>query len=669
MIFTKIVLENYGLFSGRNEFDLQPREKRGKVRPVVLFGGKNGAGKTTFLGAIRLLFYGRRSLGDRLSQKDYDEALVARTHRNKTTQNRGSYGKVGVEFDFVQQGEKNSFYVERSWTISSSGTVTEFFRVDKEGKPFDEISATHWEAFVGDIVPERLSQLFFFDGEKIKSIAEDASSNEAISEAIQSLLGLDAVLALKSDLAVYRSKLLKSEDPAAYERELQEITRELSSFRTQLDSIDEEISSVKTQIDGVTCSITNLDSQLQQRGGSLAEKRSENQFRFEQTKELITLKEQGIREACEGAAPFVMCPGIVSLLQSQLHAESEGRSQAVRARTVQDVRDHLLQASQGEGRQQTSIRSFIDQQLDEFFQTSIGNKPVRTIHGLSERASVLMEEIVSSAGPDQASQLAQLFLELEDAHQTLKTLQRDLSHTPDQRDLADLVTSLNASHQRMGNLKQQEQKLNEDRRQVDMKVAQAERNKDRIEDKRATASKQRLKLAQLQKLGPALEEYRRRLAQAKIETLQSEVTQCFNKLARKDDFVRRIEVDSSSFAVTLFDQQGRSIPKEELSSGEKQIFAIALLWGLGRTSGRPLPVVIDTPLGRLDSDHRAKLIEHYFPNAGHQVILLSTDTEVDQPLFKQLSPAVSHCYHLEYDQKEGRTNATEDYFWRPKQLA
>jgi DNA sulfur modification protein DndD len=669
MIFTKIVLENYGLFSGRNEFDLQPREKRGKIRPVVLFGGKNGAGKTTFLSAIRLLFYGRRSLGDRMSQKDYDEALVARTHRNKNTQNRGSYGKVGVEFDFVQQGEKNSFYVERSWTISSYGTVTEFFRVDKEGEPFDEISATHWEAFVGDIVPERLSQLFFFDGEKIKSIAENASSNEAISEAIQSLLGLDAVLALKSDLAVYRSKLLKSEDPEAYDRELQGVNKELSELQEKLSKNGKELKDLKDDFDPITSSITVLDSQLQQRGGSLAEKRTENQLRFEQTKELITQKEQGIREACEGAAPFVMCPGIVSLLQSQLHAESEGRSQAVRTRTVQDVRDHLLKASKGQGRQKTSIQTFIDQQLDDFFRKALGNEPVHTIHGLSERASVLMEEIVSSAGPDQASQLAQLFLELEDAHQTLKTLQRDLSHTPDQRDLADIVTALNESHQRMGNLKQKEEKLNEERRQVEVKVAQAERNKIRIEDKRATASKQRLKLAQLQKLGPALEEYRRRLAQAKIETLQSEVTQCFNKLSRKGDFVRRIEVDSSSFAVTLFDQQGRAIPKKELSSGEKQIFAIALLWGLGRTSGRPLPVVIDTPLGRLDSDHRAKLIEHYFPNASHQVILLSTDTEVDQPLFKQLSPAVSHCYHLQYDQKEGRTNATEDYFWRSKQPA
>ena len=63
-----------------------------------------------------------------------------------------------------------------------------------------------------------------------------------------------------------------------------------------------------------------------------------------------------------------------------------------------------------------------------------------------------------------------------------------------------------------------------------------------------------------------------------------------------------------------------------------------MLWALGRTSGRPLPVIIDTPLARLDSDHRRLLVENYFPQASHQVILLSTDTEVDQLYFDLLNP-------------------------------
>jgi DNA sulfur modification protein DndD len=123
-----------------------------------------------------------------------------------------------------------------------------------------------------------------------------------------------------------------------------------------------------------------------------------------------------------------------------------------------------------------------------------------------------------------------------------------------------------------------------------------------------------------------------------------------------------VRIDTETFAATLIDAHGREIPKNALSAGEKQIYAIAMLWGLARTSGRPLPMIIDTPLARLDSDHRSNLMERYFPNASHQVILLSTDTEVDEALATSLSPSISHAYRLDYDNKEGRTLVSPGYF-------
>ena len=141
------------------------------------------------------------------------------------------------------------------------------------------------------------------------------------------------------------------------------------------------------------------------------------------------------------------------------------------------------------------------------------------------------------------------------------------------------------------------------------------------------------------------------------------MTQCFGAICRKDDFVHEIRVDPESFEITLFDRNGHAMPKERLSAGEKQVFAVALLWALGRTSGRPLPVIIDTPLARLDSDHRRLLVERYLPCASHQVLVLSTDTEVDEAAFASLEPAVSHAYHLRYDHAKHVTTADAGYFW------
>ena len=160
-----------------------------------------------------------------------------------------------------------------------------------------------------------------------------------------------------------------------------------------------------------------------------------------------------------------------------------------------------------------------------------------------------------------------------------------------------------------------------------------------------------------------LTEYTERITQLKIEGLRASIAELFNFLIRKDALVADVQINPKTFEVTLFDKKNNQILKDDLSSGEKQLFAISVLWALAKSSGRPLPVIIDTPLGRLDSDHRINLVKHYFPNAAHQVIVLSTDTEVDKDLFKALKPSVSHCYHLQYDMKETRTAPVEGYFW------
>jgi DNA sulfur modification protein DndD len=89
-----------------------------------------------------------------------------------------------------------------------------------------------------------------------------------------------------------------------------------------------------------------------------------------------------------------------------------------------------------------------------------------------------------------------------------------------------------------------------------------------------------------------------------------------------------------------------------------------MLEALGRTSGRNLPIIIDTPLGRLDSKHRTKLVKNYFPTASHQVLILSTATELDEDVYSELSPEISHAFSVDYDSQQGCSEYNEGYFWR-----
>jgi DNA sulfur modification protein DndD len=126
-----------------------------------------------------------------------------------------------------------------------------------------------------------------------------------------------------------------------------------------------------------------------------------------------------------------------------------------------------------------------------------------------------------------------------------------------------------------------------------------------------------------------------------------------------------VAIDTNTFSLSLYDLSGQLVPKHRLSAGEKQLLAIAFLWGLARVSGRNLPVAIDTPLGRLDSSHRTNLVERYFPAASHQVILLSTDTEIGKVEVERLREldAIAREYLLKYDSTQRQTITQEGYFW------
>ena len=141
----------------------------------------------------------------------------------------------------------------------------------------------------------------------------------------------------------------------------------------------------------------------------------------------------------------------------------------------------------------------------------------------------------------------------------------------------------------------------------------------------------------------------------RLTALSSHFVECFNGLIRKKRLVSTVEVDPESFAISLVGEDGGQIPKDALSAGERQIFAISMLWALGKTSGRELPIIIDTPLSRLDRRHREAIITHYVPEGSHQVILLCTDTELTDDLETIIDPHVARRFELGVSEGARRT--------------
>lgn len=161
MILRSIRLEDFGLYAGVTELDLVPRRRQGVTTPVILVGGKNGAGKTTLLEAVRLALYGRRALGARIGQADYEGYLRAKVSRGSKTQ----AAAVVLEFDYAEAGVVHRYKVRREWAVRGK-SVVESLLLDKDGSAVASVPREEWHQFLQELIPPGVSQLFFFDGEK-----------------------------------------------------------------------------------------------------------------------------------------------------------------------------------------------------------------------------------------------------------------------------------------------------------------------------------------------------------------------------------------------------------------------------------------------------------------------------------------------------------------------
>lgn len=674
MLLKKVILENYGLYAGKVEFDLTPRVKYGQERPVILFGGKNGAGKTTFLDAIRLVLYGMSILGGRVSQERYEAFLRQQVHRSGNGLLSPEYARVAIEFDYVFMGEKQNYYVERSWTIKERKGVKEFLKILVNGEALDDVTPEYWKGFIEEIIPERLSQLFFFDGEKIKSIAEDKSGSHALADSIKTLLGLDIVEKLKADLSIYASREAKKISTKRDQKDWNEIEKKIGNIKAEIQGLLEEHANIETKINGITAEIRSRERRLHQEGHVFASKRDSLKNKKSTITAQIGKYEAQIREECESTYPFSLCPSVSKALRKQILKEREIARWSAVKNEIEELQGELLSAvTSSKLKLNTSskkkLSAIIQSVIKPRVEPPAHQNNIEEVLGFSASESQQVLEWLNDNERRSLPRVKKTGQALEKNIQELRGISKELAKGPAEAQVQPIFEELSSLSQSAGDIQHKKKKNEEEVRKKEYELTLLQRDQKKLIEKQIHEESTESRLFLVKTIQVALDTYLKRLTEKKIDQLSQTVVDCFNKLCRKDEIFHSIKIDPETFAVTYYDRFRQSIPKGSLSSGEKQLYAISVLWGLAKTSGRPLPVIVDTPLGRLDSDHRRNLIENYFPHASHQVILLSTDTEVDQELYAELSPNISHCYHLKYENENKRTVPKEEYFWKESRAA
>jgi DNA sulfur modification protein DndD len=655
----EVVIQNVGLFRQRHTLQLAPQST---TKPIILIGGLNGSGKTTLLDSIQLALYGRRARCSNRGALSYEEYL-RRCVSNGIKP--AEWSSVQVQFRQWTDGHEHVYRIRRSW-VKNNGGVAEKVEVFRDNVP-DRVLADTWLDFVEELIPVEMSQLFFFDGEKIEEFADLESSTHLLAKAVHSLLGLDVVNRLESDLvALERRKqiALKNDMERA---QIREAEAEVNRLNEKLDGLLVQRGTLQNDVDRCQKHQREIAAIYEKRGGPLFEQRQviENE-RAQVQKELRDIEEE-LRAMAAGTAPLLLVRHLISSIAKQNRRE-EAAGKAVVVKQILTERDEQLlktvQAQEAPSSLISTISAFLADDRERRTATSEG---VDLYLQLDPENKEMLRTLQEAVLPKTLKQITQVLQRTDYLQTALVDFDRKLASIPAEDTLTDILEQRNAAQiavdeasRKIAELDAEIEKISNQREQTQSRlIAQIEKTVEKrfeLEDSERTVShSQRVRATLINFRASVVERHVKRIAQLVLDS--------FRRLLRKESLISELKIDSETFALEMRSADGRVLSPDRLSAGERQLLAVSILWGLARASGRPLPVVIDTPLGRLDASHRSTLVKSYFPHASHQVLLLSTDKEIDEHYFNQLKPFIGRTYHLEFDDTQGNSQIKTGYFW------
>ena len=668
MLFSKIILENYGVYKDRQIFDFTSSSEK----PIILCGGTNGAGKTTLFNSIMLCLYGQDSFEKRTTKKDYEEFLKRKIHRYLGSKTVADFAAITIEFEYYHQGKVENYSVSRLWK-NDDGKIIENFSIKKNGEKLDSIDESQWHQFIRELLPRGVARLFFFDGEKIVKIAKEGNEDIEIKSSFDMLLGLDLVEQLKSDLEI---NLMRNMKGGA--KEIQEKKDELD---TELEQLEKNISELmikrerKTvELDEIQKTVDEYEEKISRLGGGYATQRHELQNKESVLKEKTVNIEENIREICLDALPFSMIPKQLEELVEQINQDQEITKNQFEK---QSLEKNLSQVSKeinedefwNDFKADSNLKKEISSKIEELFQEKISSKSSEIqnpIIDLSPNDTVKILDTIKNIDTVLLSKLENHTIEYNKITEELQKIETALNNAPNDDEIGPLIAKLNSEHEKIGVIKTEfdhlDQKIHEQTSLIGLKKSALRQ----IVDEKYKQKASETNLQVTRDVQNVLDLYSSKLREKKLQLLEQYLIEAIQVLIHKEDFVEKVAIDKKTFAMTLYRKNNQEMLKDELSEGEKQMFATAVLWALAKTSGRPLPFMIDTPLARLDVEHRGKLIETFFPSASHQVVIFSTDAEIDEKYYAQLKPFISKSYLMKYDSGSGSAKVEEGFFWEQK---
>lgn len=658
MYFTKVELHNFGIYKGTHEMRLTNCIGD---RNITLVGGLNGRGKTTFHDAILIALYGKQALKYiQEKARSYDKLLLE--HINKHATDNETYVAVSLCLD-----DGTSLRIKRSWTAKGK-KIEQQIIVEKNGI-VDKYLGENWSYYIEEILPFGIARFFFFNNEKITQLADDASF-EQIKSSIKSAIGVstienaidhtdEVIRRKKNALAAFES----SEENIGY----QEVDRQIADIDTKIASATKNANALERKCETLAATLEAKENEFWASGGDLSRNRDAIKLEMQRIKsEVARVQEEIMQMIADASTPLFMCRDLVTQAYDNECSSQQLEVKLHSDKIIMDMHQQILRKLADCGLSQSDLNT-VKNIINEVLVSHVPEgATAESIKNVSATSMMLYQRLIGEVFQSTAQRIAGFVNHVNAQESELMSLDAHLG-AADEKTMAmqlyDALKSIeaekaiaDAEYQRqlevIESLKRQREVLKSKRIQLIKAIAEKQDTND--------DNARIIKYAAMSI--DVLREFKVRLQREKVEKLSITVTKCFLELVEKDSLVSEIKIDPNSLDVTILDLDGNELLKSQLSAGEQQMFAVAIVWGLALTSGYKAPVIIDTPMARLDSSHRANFVTKYLPEASTQVIVLSTDEEIHGRYLDLIRDNVVEYYTLLYREEEQCTSIIHGYF-------
>ena len=622
-----LTARNFMPYKGETELKFPQDEQRN----VMIIFGDNMRGKTSILNAIRWAFYGeavgRHSRPIPLQEIVNKDAALVDDWRVE----------VHVKFDANGHTYDLRRVAERRPLVATPSKPEDFTRLIHLTCDGSAISGDQVEAEIGLIVPKQISRFFLFDGELLQEyetlLIEDSQQGQQIKEAIEQVLGVPALTNGRVDIQTILKQAQKRQNADLKQiAGLEKQAERHAALTGRIDAIDRDLQDLNTRQKKVREERTVLDDELEAAQSVIGAKATLDAKLGEQK---VVIEECDKKEAerldlISGAWKDLI-DAQLQIRRDQLESQRKELMDSIKKRSGLAQRTSDLQQLLD-----TRECPTCEQELDDELRSQIGEalgKAEAELQSIDDSTSALQEisgqldALSKIRGINARERLAQAEKDLQGYHVRLTQIENDIERLRDEiagYDTADIARKRVLQKEKIreeGRLQGDIQDQNVERKKLVDELAVSQKAIEGLTKDRTQRSTIKASLcSDLERVfSHSIEQLRDKLRE-RVEELANDA---FKQMTTQKSYCG-LEINDN-YGLQIVDASGRHVAVR--SAGAEQIVALSLIDGLNRTGRAAGPVLMDTPFGRLDLDHRDNILS-YLPSVTSQFVLLVHSGEI-----------------------------------------